>query len=155
MTQLIMCAVRVWRQMRAVVVDGVACDRGDRQRGVGGNDLLSESSSMMAGVYPRSSALVAGVYTRASALVGELDTWASALIGELAPPLRAGCWTSSGLHIITGSLLMMGRGAWTCGGVGAVGGTSPRSSVRSVWIVASPRLRRSDVPLRQGSYPWP
>jgi hypothetical protein len=92
---------------------------------------------MMAGVYPRSSALVAGVYTQAIALVGELDTRASALIGELAPPLRVGCWTSSGLHIITGSWLMMGRSAWTCGGVGAVGGTLPRSSVCSVWIVAS------------------
>ncbi len=46
-----------------VVVDGVACDRGDRRRGVRGNDLSSESSLMMAGVYPRSSALETGVYT--------------------------------------------------------------------------------------------
>jgi hypothetical protein len=52
MTQFIICAVRTWMQVRAVLVDGMACDRGDHQRGVGGNDLLSESSLMMAGACP-------------------------------------------------------------------------------------------------------
>jgi len=116
MTQLIMCAVCCMRRrVRVVVVDGRACDRGDRQRGVGGNDLSSESSSMMTGVC----------------------TWAGALGGELASPSRAGCWTSSGFHITTGSSSMMGHGALTCGEGGGGGGTLPRSSVRRAWIAAS------------------
>jgi hypothetical protein len=115
MTQLIMCEVHTWRRVQAVVVDGVACDLGNRRREVGGNDLLSESSSMLAGV----------------------STWAGALVGELAPPSCAGCWTSSGFHITTGSLSMMVRSALACGGVGAVGGTSQRSSIRRAWIAAS------------------
>ena len=48
MTQLIMCAVLTWRRVCVVVVEGVPCDRGNRRRGVGGNDLSSESSSLMA-----------------------------------------------------------------------------------------------------------
>ena len=52
------------------------------------------------------------------------------LAGELVPVARMGCWTSSGRHIATGSSSIMGRSAWTGGGVGARGGTSPRRSVR-------------------------
>jgi len=115
MTQLIMCAVLTWRRVCVVVVEGVACDRGDRRRGVGGNDLSSESSSMMARVCTR----------------------AGALVGELAPLSHAGCWTSSGLHITTGSSSIMGYGALICGGVGEIGGTLPRSSICRAWIAAS------------------
>ncbi len=126
MTQLIMCAVRAWRQVRAVVVDGVVCVRGERQRRVGGADSSSESSSMMAGRSRR---------------LGE------ALVGDLLLVLRAGCWTSSGFQITTGSSSsMMGRGVMTGGGVGAVGGTLPRRSVCRAWIVASSLGRASCTP---------
>ncbi len=108
-TQLIMCAVRAWRRVRAVVVDGMACVRGERQRRVSGNDSSSELSSMMAGQSRRLG---------------------GALVGGLLPVLRMGCWTLSGFQITTGSSSsLMGCGAVTGGGVGAVGGTSPRRSV--------------------------
>jgi hypothetical protein len=117
MTQLIMCMVRVWRRVRTVMVDGTACVRGERRRRVGSNDSLSESSSMMAG--------------RSRQLGG-------ALAGDLLPVSRVGCWTSSGFQNTTGSSSsMMGCGAVTGGGVGAVGGTLPRRSVCRAWIAAS------------------
>ena len=68
MTQLIMCAMRMQRRVRVVVVDGGACDRGDHRSGVGGNDSSSKSSLMMAGVC----------------------TWAGALVGELASLTHGG-----------------------------------------------------------------
>ena len=115
MTQFIRCEVRAWRRVCVVLVEGV-CARGGRQRIVGGTMLLKESSSMMAGRFRRLS---------------------GGLAGELGPVAGMGCWTSLGLHISTGSLSMMGRGAGIGGGVGALGGTSPRRSVRRAWIAAS------------------
>ena len=70
MTQLIMCAVRTLRRAQAVVGEDVACVQGEQRRRVGGNDSLSESSSMMA---------------RVVALDG-------ALIGELVQPLLLAAW---------------------------------------------------------------
>jgi len=100
-----------------VVVDGKECVRGERRRRVSGGDSSSESSSMMAG--------------RSRRLGG-------ALVGDLLPVLHVGRWTSSGFHITTDSLSsMMGHGARTGGGVGAIGGNSPRRSVRRAWIAAS------------------
>ncbi len=116
MTQLIMCAVCAWRRVCVFVVNGAVCFRGERRRGVRGTTSSSGSSSMMAGRFRRSSGV---------------------LIGELVLVLCMGYWTSLGLHISTGSSSIVGRGAWTGGGVGAIGGTSPRSSVRRVWIMAS------------------
>jgi hypothetical protein len=58
-----------------------------------------------------------------------------------------GFWTSSGLHMKTGSSSLMGYGALICGGVGAVGGTSPRSSVRGAWIASSSSGGASWTPL--------
>ena len=59
-------------------------------------------------------------------MMARVCTRAGALVGELAPPLHAGCWTSSGFHITTGSSSMTGHGALTCGEGGGIGGTSPR-----------------------------
>lgn len=116
MTHFIRCAVRTLRRVHAMVVDDVACIRGERWRRVGGNDSLSESSLMMAGVPTRDGTL----------------------IGELIPTLlHVGFRTFSGLRMKTGLSSLMGRGALTCGRVGAVEGTSPRISVRSTWIAAS------------------
>jgi hypothetical protein len=65
MRQLIMCTVR------AVVVDGAACARGERRRSGGGADSSSELSSMMAG----------------------RSRWmGGTLAGKLVPVSRAGCW---------------------------------------------------------------
>jgi hypothetical protein len=47
MTQLIICAVHAWRRVRAVVVKGAACVRGERRRRVGGDD--SSSGRLLAG----------------------------------------------------------------------------------------------------------
>jgi hypothetical protein len=58
MTHFIRCAVRTLRRVHAVVVDDVACIRGERWRRVGGNDSLSESSLMMAGVPTRDGTLI-------------------------------------------------------------------------------------------------
>ena len=110
MTQFIMCAVLAWRRVCAVLVEGV-CARGERRRSVGGKDSSSVSSLMMAGRSP----------------------WlGGALVGGMVPLVRMGCWTLLGRHIATGSSSISGRGAWTGGGVGARGGTSPRRSVRRV-----------------------
>ncbi len=116
MAQLIMCAVRAWRRVRAEVVDGATCARGERRRRVGGADLSSESSPMMAGRSRRMG---------------------STLAGELVPVSHAGWWVSSGLQISTGSSSAVGRGAVTGVGVGTGGGTSPRRRVRRAWIAAS------------------
>ena len=117
MTQLIMCVVRGWRRVFAVVVDGAACIRGEQRKRVGGDNSSSESSLMMD---------------------GQSRHLGGALVGDLLPVLRAGCWTLSGFQITAGSSSsMMGRGAVTGGGVGAVGGTLPRRSVRRAWIAAS------------------
>ena len=110
MTQFIMCAVCAWRRVCAVLVEGV-CARGERRRSVGGKYSSSVSSSMMAG--------------RSLRLGG-------ALVGKMVPVVRMGCWTSLGRHIATGSSSISGHGAWTGGGVGARGGTSPRRIVRRV-----------------------
>ena len=59
------------------------------------------------------------------------------LVGVLILTSWVGFWTSSGLHMKTGSLSWKGRGELTCGVVGSVGGTSPRRSVRRAWIAAS------------------
>ncbi len=57
-------------------------------------------------------------------MAGRSHRLGGALVGDLLPVLGAGCWTLSGFQITTGSLSsMMGRGAMTGGGVGAVGGT--------------------------------
>ena len=98
------------------MVEGAVCARGEWRRSVGGNNSLSESSSMMVG----RSLWLGGV-----------------LVGEMLPVVHMGCWTLSGLHISTGSSSIMGCGAWTGGGVGAIGGTLPRRSVRRAWIAAS------------------
>ena len=79
-------------------------------------------------------------------MAGRFHWLSGVLAGELVPVLRMGCWTLLGLHITTGSSSIMGRGAWTGGGVGAIGGTSPRRSVRSAWIVASSLGRNSCTP---------
>ena len=63
MTQLIMCAVRLLRRARAGVGEDVACVWGERRRRVGGNDLLTELSSMMARVITRAGALVSVMVT--------------------------------------------------------------------------------------------
>ena len=104
----------------------VACVRGERPRRVGGNNLLSESSSMMAGVIAQ----------------------AGALVGELVPLFCVGfLWIWSGLHMKTGSSSCKGRGALTCCGVVvSVGGTSPRRSLRRAWIAASLSGRASWTP---------
>ena len=95
MTQLIMCAVRAWRRVCALVVNGAVCAQEEWWRGVRGTKLSSGSSSMMAGRFHRSS---------------------GGLVGELALVLHMGCWMSLGLHITTGSSSIVGRGAWTDGG---------------------------------------
>ncbi len=126
MMQLIMCAVCAWRRVRTVVVDGAACVRGERRRRVSGDDSLLESSLMMAGRSRQPG---------------------GALVGDLLLVLRTGCWTLSGFQITTGSLSsMMGCGAVTGGGVGAIGGTSPRRSVCRAWIAASSSGRASCTP---------
>ncbi len=85
----------------------MACICGDCWRRVGGNDLSPESSLMMARMPMRDGALG----------------------GELLLATHVGCWTSSRLHMKTGSLSLMGCGVLTCGGFGSVGGTLSRSSV--------------------------
>ena len=69
------------------------------------------------------------------------------LVGVLILTSWVGFWTSSGLHMKTGSSSLMGHGALICGGVGAVGGTSPRSSVRGAWIASSSSGGASWTPL--------
>ena len=126
MAQLIMCAVRAWRRVRAVVVEGAACARGERRRSGGGTASSLESSSMMAGRSRRRG---------------------GALAVEVVPVMRTGIWNSSGLQISTGSSSMMGRGAVTGVAVGSGGGTSPRRSVRRDWIAASSSGGASWTPL--------
>jgi len=63
-------------------------------------------------------------------MAGRFRRLSGVLAGELVPVSRMGCWTSLGLHISTGSSSIMGRGAWTGGGIGVIGGTLPRRSVR-------------------------
>ena len=116
MTQLIMCGVCAWRRMCALVVGGAVCAWGERRRSVGGTMSSSDSSLMMAGRF----------------------RWLSVVLaGELVPVSRAGCWTSLGFQISTGSSSTVGCGAVTGAGVGSEGGTSPRRSVRRAWIAAS------------------